>query len=281
MIAAPWDSRAFGTYGNMSDSTRTSTPAEEAVLASGARIVLPMRCLDWAGISASFVAPAARVSMLLPSKALKPLMIWPGKAIVTIGAIEYRRMADVEPYNEFVISVPVQYEPGLNIPGMPLVFHPLLAARRYKQAGVYVHRLPVTSRESRDAGVEIWGYPKTVAEISFEETSRSRRALLRSEGTDQVTLEVAKVPTRSRRVDFHTYSVKDGHLLRSLVQTAGEYGVSFALGGASCALGEGAFADELRQLGMGESAFGRIYSPRLQSLVHRGEKISSLTASRS
>jgi hypothetical protein len=255
---------------------QTDASLREVVLPSGIHLQLPMRCLDWSGISASFTAPVANVQKLLPSTKLKPMMILPGKAIVTLGAIEYRRMADVSAYNEFVVSVPVQYEPVLNIPGLPLLFHPLLSLQRYRNGGIYIHRLPVTTREACEAGIEVWGYPKSVVEIDFEETDQFRRARLRAGENDEISLEVAKAPTKVRSVDFYTYSVKGGALLRTLVQTKGDYGISYSLGGASCTLGTGPMADELRALGLGTLAFGRVYSPALQSLVHPGEVMSVL-----
>lgn len=188
--------------------------------------------------------------------------------MVALTAMEYRKIADVAPYNEFAVSVPVQYEPMVNIPGLPVLFNPLLSPRWYRKFGMYIHYLPVTTQAARDFGVEIWGYPKVVAEVSFEDVGNARRCRLGAEGRDIITLTVEKLPTKARRIDLHTYSVKDGRLLRTPVQTQGQYGITRFPGGASYTLGDHPIAGELKTLGLGKTALGRFYAPQVQSMLH-------------
>jgi Acetoacetate decarboxylase (ADC) len=241
---------------------------EEVKISTGARINLPERYYDWSWMNAFFTAPAAKVQRLLPTKKLKPLLIMPGISMVALTAMEYRKIADVASYNEFSIAVPVQYEPTVNVPGLPVLFHPLFSPRWYRKFGMYVRHLPVTSQEALDFGVEIWGYPKIVAEISFEETDTIRRCRLRAGGKDIVTLDVMKMATKAQYIDLYTYTVKDGQLLRTLVQTQGQYGITRLPGGASCTLGDHPIAEELKSLGMGRMAMGRFYATQVQSMLH-------------
>lgn len=140
---------------------------------------------------------------------------------------------------------------------------------------MYIHHLPVTTKDARDFGVEIWGYPKIVAEISFEDAGGMRRCRLRAEGKDIVVLDVSKMATREQRIDLYTYSVKDGRLLRTLVQSQGQYGITRLPGGASYQLGDHPIAEELRSLGMGRTAVGRFYAPQVQSMLHAaGERLA-------
>ena len=252
----------------MNETFFTGIKIEETVLSTGVRVGLPVRYYDWSWMIASFSASAAKVQRLLPSNKLKPLLIMPGTAMISIGAMEYRRIADVAPYNEFVIAVLVQYEPSVNVPGLSLLFHPLLTPQRYSKVGAYIHRLPVSTQEACDLGVDIWGYPKLVTEIVFEDIDQVRRCRLRAEGKDAVTLEVKKLATKARAVNFYSYTVKKDQLLRTLIQTQGQYGITRFPGGASYILGDGPIAEELRALGMGKTALNRIYAPRLQSLLH-------------
>ncbi len=240
---------------------------KETILSTGVRIGLPVRYYDWSWMNAIFPAPAAKVQRLLPSNKLKPLLLMPGTAMVALTAMEYRQIADVGPYNEFSISVLVQCEPTINVPGLPLLLNPLLSPHWYKKFGVYIHHLPVTTREARDFGVEIWGYPKFVAEISFEDAAEIRRCRLRAEGKDIVTLEVKKLDTRTRPICLYSYTVKDGQLLKTLIQTQGQYGITKFPGGASYILGDHPMAEELKTLGMGKTAVGRFYAPQVQSLL--------------
>lgn len=240
---------------------------KETILSTGVRIWLPIRYYDLSWINAIFPAPAAKVQRLLPSNKLKPILLAPGIAVVALSGFEYRK-SDLNPYNEFVVAIPVQYEPLVNIPGLPLLFHPVLSPQWYRKFGMYVHHLPVTTQLALDSGVEIYGYPKFIAEISFEETDDMRRCRLRAEGKEIVVLEVKKSATKARSISFYTYTVKNGQLLRTLIQTQGQYCITRFPGGASYTLGDHPIAEELKTLGMGKTAMGRIYAPQLQSLLH-------------
>src|ERR1035441_3540784 len=152
---------------------------EQVELSSGLRIELPIRYQDWSAIMAHFPVPEAAVRKLLPSSRLKPVLFVPGTAILSMVAMEYRQIIGLAPYNEFGIMVPVLYEPKVSIPGFPLLF-----PHWFKKAGLYVHHLPVTTQAAYELGIEVWGYPKIVAEIVFEDIGQARRCRLRAEGKD-------------------------------------------------------------------------------------------------
>jgi hypothetical protein len=240
---------------------------EQVELSSGARVGLPIRYYDWASIMAHFPAPTPTVRKLLPSDKLKPAQLRPGTAILSMVAMEYRQIADLAPYNEFAIMVPVLYEPTINVPALPLLF-----PHWFRRLGFYIHHLPVTTQAAYDAGVEIWGYPKFVAEITLEDLGDMHRCRLRAEGKDIVTLEVEKLATRDKPLDFYTYSVKDGQLLKTLVQAQGQIGIARNRGGASYILGDHPISEELRALGMGGTAVECQYAPQVQSLLHPAGK---------
>lgn len=245
-----------------------TTKKQEYQLSTGASIQLPVEYYDWTWIYAAFPAPVKNVEKILPSDKLKPILFLPGTALVQIGAFEYRQINGLAPYNELAVTIPVQYEPTSNYPGMPILHFPLFSPEKYSRLGVYVQRLPVTTREAFALGVEIWGYPKTVDEIVFTDTETHRRCILRCHDKETLSLEVRKLKTKFRQVSFHSYSVKDKKLVRTPIETQGEYGISRMPGGATLQLGTGPIADELRRLGMGRTAVGRIYATRLQSMLH-------------
>ena len=242
---------------------------EQIELSTGVRIGLPVRYYDWSAIMAHFPVPVSAVRKLLPTSKLKPAQLLPGTAILSMVAMEYRQIADVAPYNEFGIMVPALYEPTVNIPGLPLLF-----PHWFRRFGLYVHHLPVTTQVAYDFGVEIWGYPKIVAEISFEDVGQVRRCRLRAGGKDIVTLEVKKLATRTKSMNYYSYTVKDGQLLRTLIQTQGEYGIARFRGGASYTLGDHAIAEELRALGIAKTAVECLYARQVQSMLHpAGERL--------
>ena len=236
---------------------------QEIGLSSGKRIRLPVRYLDWSAIMAHFPAPAPKLRALLPGDRLKPALLAPGTGILTLVAMEYRRISDVAPYNELGIMVPVMYDPPVNVPGLPLLF-----PDHFPRFGLYVHHLPVTTQEAYDFGVELWGYPKFLSEITFEDGGHSRGCRLRVDGQEVLSFQVDDQPTRLRDMDFYTYTVLDGQLLHTRVQTRGQYGMARFRGGASFELGDHPIADELRALDVGAKPV-EVYSiPSLQSLLY-------------
>lgn len=240
---------------------------KEYVSSTGERVELPVRYLDWSAIVGGFTASADKLQELLPSKRLKPALLTPGRGVISFGAFEYRELVDWPAYNEVGMSIPVLYEPAVNVPAVPL-----LAPRWFKTYGLYVHHLPVTTELARVGGIEIWGYPKFLAEITFEEAGESLRCRLRAEGKDIITLEVEELATGSRSMDWHTYTVKGDELLKTRIQVQGEIGMSTLRGGATYTLGDHPIADELRSLDIGDKAVQCIYAPQLQSMLHPGEE---------
>ncbi|PPD45336.1 MAG: hypothetical protein CTY15_04490 [Methylocystis sp.] len=232
-------------------------------LPSGARVQLPLRYLDWTGMMAHFPASAAAIRKLLPSPKLKPVLAWPGTAILSVAALEYRRLADVRPYNEVAIMTPVLYEPALNIPAAPLLFPKL-----FKGFGLFVLHMPVTTQESLELGVQVWGYPKFLADIRFEEEGNLRRCRVRADGKDVLTLGVKQAPGQIRNVDFRMLTVKDGKLLPHLIETEGLYGLWGFPGGASLSFGDHPVGRELQSLGVGKTALARVFASNVRSLLH-------------
>ncbi len=260
----------------METTVLEKTRPEEFELSTGKRYELPIRYLDWACMNALFTAPVDKIRELLPSRKLKPLLLMPGKALITLMAMEYRKIENVEPYNEFMVGIMTQYTPKVNIPGWLLLFHPLFHPARFRKFGVYVHRLPVTTQEAYEAGVEVWGYRKTVNEISFEDQNDYRCCKLRTGGVDDLMLKVKKIATKEQRIDLYSYSVKGDQLLWTRIETQGEYGIRRLPGGASLTLHEGPIAEELRSLGVGKVALGCFYGTNLKSLLHPAKEYLTL-----
>ena len=147
-------------------NTGLDNGTEEIKLSTGERVHLPLRYSGCSCIHAGFSVRASKVQQLLPSTKLKPLLLAPGAAIISLMGIEYPHVTDIAPYNEFLVGTPVEYEPGINFPGKLFLFNPLISPGRYKKWGMYIFHLPVTTHESVTVGKEIWGFPKFKAEIN-------------------------------------------------------------------------------------------------------------------
>ncbi len=238
-------------------------------LSNGVSVGLPLRCLDWTGIVAHFPAPIAGVRNLLPSRKLRPVQISPGTAILSLAALEYRRLADIAPYNEVAIMTPVLNNPLLNIPALPFFF-----PGWFRSAGFFVHQMPVTTQEACELGQKVWGYPKFVADIGFQEIDDLRRCRLCIDGKEVLTLDVERGPAKIQRIDYRIYTIKEDRLLRHTIQTEGLYYFSLLSGHASFTLGDHPIAEELRRLGVGTRAISRVFASTASSLLYEADKRS-------
>jgi hypothetical protein len=215
--------------------------------------------LDWSMMSASFLAPVAKVKEKLPSEKLNPVQSAPGITTVVFRAMEVRQVRGLPPYNEFSIDVPVVYEVGGKAAGLP---------------GSYILYMPVTSEEARWGGVEVGGFPKFLAEIKFEDVGEVRRCQVHAEGKGIITLEVKKFVAEPQSWDWYLYGVRDGRILRTLVQIQGQRGLSDVREGASYTLGDHPIAEELRSLEIGNISITHEYAPKLRSLENNPMSIS-------
>jgi hypothetical protein len=124
------------------------------------------------------------------------------------------RATSIGPYNELGISLLAT--PGLGFPRMSL----LRVLAGDPRLAFFVLHLPVTTEIARAGGVEVYGYPKTLAELPIEWDEHAMKAALVDEG--RTVLETDVPLTRGVSVDLidlSTYSVLDGHLLRTVVPT--------------------------------------------------------------
>jgi len=145
------------------------------------RFELPQRYYDWSFMLAHFPASARAISRLLPEDAgLEPVTIAPGIGIVSLAAFEYRKLVSLEAYNEMGVMFPVRLRPTLSLPSVPL-FRP----EWFADLGFYIWQLPVNKDDAREAGVRLWGFPKSLAEITFAdvyEDIANRLTVLRANG---------------------------------------------------------------------------------------------------
>jgi len=213
-------------------------------MVQGRTVHLPVVVRDAEALSVMYPVRTAAVRRLLPTATLHPAEWWPGWAICVLAAIEYKDN-DLGTYNEVGVNFLVTYGPRRALPLLGLV-----TASRQGTLGAYVHRLPVTTSFSRDAGRDIWGFPKTVADITFTDTGDRRTCRLESDGAHVLTLGARRGGGRSfADLPQDAYAWRDGMLFKT-PSTMSADGVGFRLGGATLELGAHPMADELRGLGL-------------------------------
>jgi hypothetical protein len=235
------------------DETFLTDVETQEIEIAGRRVRFPVRYYEATTMGATFVAPLDRVQRVLPSSKLVPIQPAPGMALVYLGAYSYRRIEGLAPYNEFGVMAPCTYKESTGAPSLP---------------GSFFYHLPVTTEEARLGGVEIYGFPKFVAEIEFEDGEQTCHCRVSEGGREIVSLQVNKVPTVPETSESYCYTVKDGQLVRTRVQSQGEAGASEVGGGALFFLGEHPVAEQIGALAMRDTSVGHRYAPQVQMLLH-------------
>jgi len=217
-------------------------------LSTGQTVTLPIEYKHWQWMMATYSVPVEQIQALLPEK-LKPILVTPNQALISFGVLEYPDVSSLKPYDEWLISIPVQYDPSFNAPFLPALYNPLFPHSVYKKGGSYIYHLPVTTQESHLAGMEIWGFPKVHRSIRCRETETVKSCDL-LKGSDLVmTLDIEKWKLDADKQTFAycAYTEKDKELLRTCLMANGRMDYSL-FGNAKVRFGQGEIAEQMKQL---------------------------------
>lgn len=212
----------------------------------GRRITFPVQVRDARAAIAAFVVPSA-VADELVGDAFEVVDFLPGRTLFMLGCIDYRDN-DLGDYNEVAMNFFVRRRgaPG----GLPY-----LGAWRDMGSGAlptFSWKMPVDQSFTRDAGALLWGFPKTVERIDFDD-SRDGRFRARLEMDGAMVFEI-DAPRGGRRAQPATtsvaYSYIDGvpHQTR-FTQQVSDLGIRLG-GSVEIAIGAHPIADRLRALGL-------------------------------
>jgi hypothetical protein len=175
-------------------------------------IDLPIKYRDATALTLFWSVAADGAERALSNTGLYPVRIAPGRAVLALTCFEYRDTT-IGPYNE--LSVAVLVSPSR---GSPRALFRLLAGDR--ALGAHVLHLPVTTNVACAGGVELYGYPKFVAEIPIEVAGGKLHAELVHGGRRVLTLDAPLGTGRGLPMpDLITYSLLGGHLMRTRVRT--------------------------------------------------------------
>lgn len=233
----------------------------EFTLSSGKKYGLPVRYYDWSIMMALFPAPVENVQALIPTKKLNLVEPASGTTMIILAAMQYRNVEGLAPYNEAAVFLPVEFEEKSNNSEQIVNFP------NVKCFDLYFHHLPVTTQEARDLGVEVFGFPKFVADINIEDINDKSRCKLSADGKNIFNLEVKKLESDPVPINFTCYTVKDGNLLKSFVPTQGKFASSQESNDVICELGDHPIAEELKKLGMSDKAAEYYYASKVQGLL--------------
>jgi hypothetical protein len=124
-------------------------------------IKFPVNFSDVHYIALTYISSFDVVNKKLEGTDLKAGLIFNGKPLVAVGLIEYKD-SDLGAYNEVIIAIPVV--PKGSKTGLTNWID-LYGSTNKRKLGQYIIHIPVTSQLSMDAGIGLWGYPKTIKKI--------------------------------------------------------------------------------------------------------------------
>lgn len=253
---------AHGLYDVFGRETEPAAEGSTLTLSTGQSVSLPLST-DATIVGATVSADLSAVHELLPA-GLAPLRVTPTRAAVTFLCVEYRRIGDggIDPYGEFGILVPATPGEGTQPLSAPLT----------SEVGAYVWTLPVTTEPARALGVEGWNYPKSVAEIEFEDDGRRRRTHVSVDGEPVCSVAIQRPRTVPGSVLTRSYTVADGTILREPLELTGELGAAPLSDRIEVTLGTHEWADDLRALDLGSRALLRVGFDG-EFVIHPGEPV--------
>jgi hypothetical protein len=244
---------------------------QHATKITGGTCDVPILYRDVFAMAGVFTAPTLKLKELLPTSKLIPVEVYPGKGLLGFMAADYRDTS-IGPYKEFIIMVPARYRPRFNLPLIPVLR--MAASLSFE---VFIWQLPLTSEVGLHAGIDIWGFPKFLADIDFAEDERSVSCRLSENGEEILNLEVNKNAARMKTYfDYTIFSVKDRELLRTHVDgISSNLGRSFKPGAARLTLGDHAMSRRIREIAPGKS-MQTLYIPKGQLLLPEAEERMAL-----
>lgn len=242
-------------------------PVEIAKVQAGYSTGLPVRYYDFELFMMLYSAPYKNVERLMPSKELRPVTLFPGRAGVMLCAYRYKDIAEVKPYNEWSINIPVQYGRKSLIPLLPAVEPGL-----FKNAGSYVHVMPVTSDEVYYLGVDLYGFPLSVGDIDYTMKGDFLTATYIDNGRHVITMNMRSIPTKPLHMKNVIFTYRDGIMNRFVFEFVGNIGIKVfgsrsKRTAASFALGDHPIAEEIRELELGRTPVALVYSDHIEGLM--------------
>jgi hypothetical protein len=177
---------------------------------------------------------------------IEPEEFLPGKAMLSLAMVDYRDN-DLGTYNEFSIAFFVRETRARR--GVRFVA-PWTRMMR-GQVATYIRHLPVDQAFTCEAGRRVWGFPKSVEDVSIAYEGDLARCRLVMDGELVLEMDTPRAGSRALpESELWTYTAIDGRTHKTPFRSASRgFGVSR---GARTAvrLGTHPIAEELRALGL-------------------------------
>ena len=230
---------------------------------------LPVFYYDTTSLTAIYTASTRKVKKLLPHAQMNPIEIFPGKCLVAFTAFEYRK-TDIDPYNEFSIAFLIRF----NKPQIP--FFTAFTQMYRRRITAYVWKLPVTTEIARVGGVDLYGYPKFIADIKFQKENEQITCHLSESGEKILSLRGKVLPTKKEKISkINTYSIIDNiPLIANIFINPLEMAQTNDKQAAVLEIGlDHSICINLRNIGLSATPIQYQYSPLNQAILFAGRNL--------
>ncbi|MEO5740602.1 MAG: acetoacetate decarboxylase family protein [Vicinamibacterales bacterium] len=236
-----------------------TTAVHENANILGRAVAYPVVVRDAASASATYVVDAAAARQLLPTPDLDVIEILPGRALFSLACIDYVDN-DLGDYNEVSLAFFVRESSAGGIPYLGPAID-LLRGR----VSTFIIWLPVNQAFTREAGVTMWGFPKTLETIDFEHAGPRASCTLTSRGQRVLSFSMPRGGSRKLPGNtMKTYTRKDGRTCVTMFSSKSE-GVGFYRSGVELSLGEHPMAEKLRSLGLPKPPIAAVWMQHMQA----------------
>ncbi|MEU8248222.1 acetoacetate decarboxylase family protein [Nonomuraea sp. NPDC048916] len=195
--------------------------------------------------SAMYAVRADAARAVIAYSGLDVAEVFPGKAVCALTFVDYRD-GDLDAYHEFGVAFLIRPPGRASSVGLGDL----------RQAGVFIHWLPVDQRFTLEAGRTIWGFPKELADIELRLGSPYKRCIVRKDGRlvlDLLLRPGVPVLGPGAMVPLDAFTHREG-VTRRVPWSVQARGVRVRPGGALIRLGNHPVAKELSELGLPKRA---------------------------
>jgi hypothetical protein len=212
----------------------------------GKRLGFPSLYPDGSSAVGLFMVSSAVAGELIEDSGFEVAELLPGRAALSLACVHYRE-SDCGIYNEIALAFFVKPRHGK--PSRIPYLGTWLDILRNNSA-THVWKLPVTTSLARDAGILMWGFPKTIEEIRFDQGDGVATFTLCMEGHEVLSYSVPAQGHRHQpRSAAAVYSLYEGVPHYTLLENE-FHDVGVRLGGGQLKLGNHPMAESLRALGL-------------------------------
>ncbi len=233
-------------------------PADRIFEIEGHHLRYPAHFRDGSSLVTTYLVPAGPADERSASSGCRAARAAPGRTIASVVGVHYTD-TDCGAYDELAMGVVVQPVDGRRRVPYAATLADLLRGR----VATFAWRLAVSTTLARDAGLRMWGYPKTVEDLRYRREGGRASMAWHDGDTEVLRLTVPDAGTRSAApISPPVYSVLDGEpVVGNLTQSA--TGVGYHRLGAGIQLGDHPVADELRRLGLPRRPILAVWSGHL------------------